>query len=71
MVTSEEFNELGEIFENIEEEKFGADGFNHIANDIAKFEQVSGIYNLSQFTPTEISISSLNINITQKISYAN
>jgi hemerythrin-like domain-containing protein len=57
LVTPEEFNEMGEIFEDIEEEKFGEDGFNHIVNDIAKIEQALGIYNLSQFTPSEISLT--------------
>lgn len=57
LVTPEEFNELGEIFESIEEEKFGKDGFNRIVNDVAKIEQVLGIYNLSQFTPTKISLT--------------
>jgi len=57
LVTPEEFKKLGETFEDIEEEKFGKDGFNHIVNDIAKIEQVLGIYNLSQFTPTEISLT--------------
>lgn len=44
-MTPEEFNELGEIFEDIEVEKLGKDGFNHVVNAIAKIEQVLDIYN--------------------------
>ncbi|GFP76311.1 putative protein [Clostridium fungisolvens] len=51
LVTPEEFKELGERFEEIEEQKFGEDGFEHIVNKIAEIEQVLGIYNLAQFTP--------------------
>lgn len=57
LTTPEEFKKLGETFEDIEEEKFGKDGFNHIVNEIAKIEKVLGIYNLSQFTPVEESLT--------------
>lgn len=57
LVTPEEFKELGERFEEIEEEKFGKDGFKHIVNEVAKIEKVLGIYNLAQFTPIEISLT--------------
>jgi hemerythrin-like domain-containing protein len=51
LVTQEEFKELGERFEEIEEQKFGKDGFKHIVNEVAKIEKVLGIYNLAHFTP--------------------
>ncbi len=54
LVTTEEFKELGERFEKIEEQKFGKAGFKHIVNEVAKLEKVLGIYNLAQFTPIEI-----------------
>ncbi|WP_291579440.1 hemerythrin domain-containing protein [Clostridium sp. UBA6640] len=57
LVTPEEFKELGELFEKIEEQKFGKDGFKHIVNEVAKIEKVLGIYNLDQFTPIEISLT--------------
>ncbi len=57
LVTPEEFKELGERFEEIEEQKFGKDGFKHIVNEVAKIEKVLGIYNLAQFTPIEISLT--------------
>ncbi|WP_261852122.1 hemerythrin domain-containing protein [Clostridium folliculivorans] len=53
LVTPEEFKELGERFEEIEEQKFGKDGFEHIVNEIAQIEKVLGIYNLAQFTPIQ------------------
>lgn len=54
LVTPEEFKELGDLFEEIEEQKFGKNGFKRIINEVAKLEKVLGIYNLSQFTPIEI-----------------
>ena len=51
LVTPEEFKELGERFEEIEEQKFGKDGFEHIVNEVARIEKILGIYNLAQFTP--------------------
>lgn len=53
LVTPEEFKELGERFEKIEEQKFGENGFQHIVNEVAKIEKVLGIYNLAQFTSIE------------------
>ncbi|MDF2880835.1 MAG: hypothetical protein K0R54_1392 [Clostridiaceae bacterium] len=53
LVTPDEFKELGERFEEVEEEKFGKDGFKRIVNEVAKIEKVLGIYNLAQFTPKE------------------
>ncbi|WP_238881843.1 hemerythrin domain-containing protein [Clostridium sp. YIM B02551] len=55
VVNPEEFKELGDLFEKIEEQKFGEDGFKHIVNEVANIEKELGIYNLNQFTPIEIS----------------
>lgn len=57
LVIPEEFKELGERFEEIEEHKFGKDGFKHIVNEVAKIEKILGIYDLAQFTPIEISLT--------------
>ncbi|APH16124.1 hypothetical protein NPD5_1323 [Clostridium sporogenes] len=54
LVTPEEFKKLGEKFEEIEEEKFGENGFEHIVNEVSKIEKTLGIYDLAQFTPIEI-----------------
>ena len=51
VISPEEFNELGEQFEEIEEEKFGKNGFQRIVAQVAELEQTLGIYDLSQFTP--------------------
>ena len=57
LVTPEEFKELGDRFEEIEEQKFGKNGFQHIVNEVTKIEKVLDIYNLAQFTPIEISLT--------------
>ena len=51
LITPEEFKKLGERFEEIEEQKFGKDGFKHIVNEVAQIEKMLGIYDLTQFTP--------------------
>ncbi|MDP4146620.1 MAG: hemerythrin domain-containing protein [Bacillota bacterium] len=51
LLAPEEFNKLGEVFEEIEEQKFGEDGFKRIVNEVAEIEKTLGIYNLAQFTP--------------------
>ena len=51
LITPEEFKEFGERFEEIEEQKFGKDGFKHIVNQVATIEKILGIYNLAEFTP--------------------
>ncbi|MFL0198677.1 hemerythrin domain-containing protein [Clostridium sp. WILCCON 0269] len=51
LVNLEEFKKLGDRFEEIEEQKFGKNGFKHIVNKIAKIENVLSIYNLAQYTP--------------------
>ncbi|MBL4931744.1 hemerythrin domain-containing protein [Clostridium paridis] len=54
VVNPEEFKELGDLFEKIEEQKFGEDGFKHIVNKVTNIEKALGIYNLDQFTPIEV-----------------
>lgn len=51
MVSEEMLKELGEKFEEIEEQKFGKNGFQSIVRQIAQIEQALGIYELGQFTP--------------------
>lgn len=51
LVSKETFKELGEIFEEIEEQKFGKNGFQTIVQQIALIEQSLGIYSLEQYTP--------------------
>jgi hemerythrin-like domain-containing protein len=57
LVSQEKFKELGERFEEIEEQKFGKDGFVHIVNEVVQIEKILGIYNLTQFTPIEIGLT--------------
>ncbi|MGI5487908.1 hemerythrin domain-containing protein [Microtetraspora malaysiensis] len=45
------FRELGEIFEDEEQRRFGPSGFTGVVNQVADIEKSLGIYNLSQFTP--------------------
>lgn len=51
LISKKEYEELGELFEKIEHEKFGDDGFDKILNDVVAIEKELGIYELSQFTP--------------------
>lgn len=51
LVTQKEYDSLGEIFEDREEQLFGKDGFNKIVEEVASIEKALGIYNLSKFTP--------------------
>jgi hemerythrin-like domain-containing protein len=51
IVGKEEFEQMGEQFEEIEHEKFGENGFKRIVNQITELEKVLGIYDLAQFTP--------------------
>lgn len=51
LVSSHEYNALGEEFEDKEHALFGDDGFEQIVAEVAKLEQTLGIYDLAQFTP--------------------
>lgn len=50
LVSEETFKELGEKLEEIEDEKFGANGFQSIVQQIAQIELALGIYDLGQYT---------------------
>lgn len=51
LISEQDYNDLGEIFEKKEDELFGEGGFSHVVDDIATIEKELGIYNLTQFTP--------------------
>lgn len=51
IVSRNEYDSLGEQFENDEHKLFGQDGFEKIVNSVAELEKSLGIYELSQFTP--------------------
>ncbi|WP_416828205.1 hemerythrin domain-containing protein [Ectobacillus polymachus] len=51
IVTKAEFLALGEKFEEIEESKFGKNGFESILKQVEQLEKALGIYELSQYTP--------------------
>lgn len=51
LISKEEYDELGEVFEEKEHKLFGEDGFNTIISEIDRIEKTLNIYNLSQFTP--------------------
>ncbi|WP_233515292.1 hemerythrin domain-containing protein [Marinitenerispora sediminis] len=51
VVSAKEFNELGDIFEEEEHRRFGANGFKDMVEEVAGIEKSLGIYELSQFTP--------------------
>lgn len=51
IVSSKEYDSLGESFEDKEEELFGKNGFERIVEEVGKIEKTLGIYELSEFTP--------------------
>lgn len=50
-VSEEDFKELGELFEKLEEKKFGEHGFESILNKVVSIEKTLDIYDLEKFTP--------------------
>ncbi|MGE0827325.1 MAG: hemerythrin domain-containing protein [Candidatus Binatia bacterium] len=51
LVSSKEYDALGEEFEDKEHALFGDDGFAKIVDEVARLEKTLGIYDLAQFTP--------------------
>lgn len=51
LVSKEEYNRLGDMFEDKEHELFGENGFEDTVKKVAEIEKKLGIYNLSDFTP--------------------
>jgi hemerythrin-like domain-containing protein len=51
IVSSEEYDQLGEKFEDKEEKLFGEGGFETMVNKVAEIENKLGIFDLSAFTP--------------------
>lgn len=51
LVHAEEYNELGEKFEEKEEKLFGEGGFENVVAEVDGLEKTVGIQDLSQFTP--------------------
>ncbi len=51
LVTQNEYDSLGEDFEDKEHELFGEDGFESMVDKVANLEKRLGIYDLSKFTP--------------------
>jgi hemerythrin-like domain-containing protein len=51
LVSSHEYDSLGEDFEKNEKKHFGEDGFESMVSKVADLEKRFGIYELAQFTP--------------------
>ena len=51
LLSKQEYEDLGETFENNEHKHFGADGFELAVDQVAAIEKSLGIYELAQFTP--------------------
>jgi hemerythrin-like domain-containing protein len=54
-VGPDEYDKLGDRFEDIEHEKFGPKGFEGVVDRVATIEKTLGIYDLTQFTRPAIS----------------
>lgn len=53
IISKDEYNQLGETFEDKEHELFGEDGFSDTIKKVEQIEKRLGIYNLSDFTPKQ------------------
>jgi hemerythrin-like domain-containing protein len=51
IVTGQEYEALGQRFEEIEQKTFGGDGFEIYLDQVTAFEKYLGVYDLAQFTP--------------------
>jgi hemerythrin-like domain-containing protein len=51
LLPAEAYQELGEKFEQLEQEKFGEQGFHKVVAQVAELEKSLGIFELAQFTP--------------------
>jgi hemerythrin-like domain-containing protein len=49
-LTAQQLDEIGELFEEIEHQQFGKDGFEDAVAQIARIEQALGIADIAQFT---------------------
>ncbi|HEY6900168.1 MAG TPA: hemerythrin domain-containing protein [Puia sp.] len=54
LVSRHEYDSLGEEFENNEQKHFGKDGFETMVARVADIEKQLGIYDLDQFTPSNL-----------------
>lgn len=52
LISKEEYDKLGDIFEDREHQMFGEEGFEKTVRQVEEIEKKLGIYNLNQFTPT-------------------
>jgi hemerythrin-like domain-containing protein len=50
-LSAHQLDEMGDLFEEIEHQQFGKDGFEDAVTQIAKIEDALGIGDISQFTP--------------------
>ena len=53
LLSEEDYDHLGEIFEEKETALFGEEGFSRVVDVIARIEKELGIYNLDEFTPSK------------------
>lgn len=51
ITTRQEYDALGEKFDQMERKTFGSDGFDIYLDQVIAFEKYLGIYDLAQFTP--------------------
>jgi hypothetical protein len=49
-LTAEQLDEVGEKFEDVEEQQFGSDGYNDAVKQIGDIEGLLGLADISQFT---------------------
>jgi hemerythrin-like domain-containing protein len=51
VVSAQEYDQMGETFEDIEHQRFGREGFEGVVANVAEIEKRLAIYDLAEFTP--------------------
>ena len=51
VVTPQDYDDMGEKFEDLEHQKFGPPGFEGVVQKVAELEKSLGLYDLAAFTP--------------------
>jgi hemerythrin-like domain-containing protein len=64
LLPAAEIVELGQRFASLQQEQFGANGFATMVGKVASIEQTLGLYDLTQFTPPEITPPPLPASVT-------
>ena len=63
LISPQDFQELGDMFERKEHELLGAEGFEGQVQRVSSIERQLGIFDLSQYTPKSVSPGGMNYSV--------